>query len=88
MHLLFQQAEQLYNTMVKRFNFNKDVWISYGYFLMKSGRHGAAHKLMQRSFKSLTQKERKFHCTHQTQVQLKRFMFWTVLLLIYISVGE
>ncbi|XP_033633254.1 protein RRP5 homolog [Asterias rubens] len=66
-----EQAEQLYNTMVKRFNFNKDVWISYGYFLMKSGRHGAAHKLMQRSFKSLTQKEHVDVITKFAQMEFK-----------------
>ncbi|XP_006815336.1 protein RRP5 homolog [Saccoglossus kowalevskii] len=48
-----EEAEQLYSTMVRRFNFHKDVWASYGMFLMKSGKLDAARKIMQRSFKSL-----------------------------------
>ncbi|XP_022096574.1 protein RRP5 homolog [Acanthaster planci] len=52
-----ESAEQLYKSMVKRFNLKKDVWISYGSFLMQNGRQDDAHKLMQRSFKSLMPKE-------------------------------
>ncbi|XP_030842281.1 protein RRP5 homolog [Strongylocentrotus purpuratus] len=52
-----EQAEQLYETMVKRFKFDPDVWIGFGTFLMKHGKHDPARRLMQRSFKSLIQKD-------------------------------
>ncbi|XP_070539661.1 protein RRP5 homolog [Ptychodera flava] len=52
-----QQAEQLYTTMVRRFSLNKDVWTSYGMFLMINGKSEAARKLMQRSFKSLDKRD-------------------------------
>ena len=54
-----QAAEQLYGTMVKRFNFNKEIWINFGMFLMKNKKQDSARRLMQRSFKSLDQKHRK-----------------------------
>ncbi|XP_041477321.1 protein RRP5 homolog [Lytechinus variegatus] len=50
-------AEQLYETMVKRFKFEPEVWTGFGTFLMKNGKHDQARRLMQRSFKSLVQKE-------------------------------
>ncbi|XP_072042808.1 LOW QUALITY PROTEIN: protein RRP5 homolog [Amphiura filiformis] len=52
-----EAAEQLYGTMVKRFNFEKEVWINFGMFLMKHSKQDTARKLMQRSFKSLHEKE-------------------------------
>ncbi|XP_071503484.1 LOW QUALITY PROTEIN: protein RRP5 homolog [Diadema antillarum] len=52
-----EQAEQLYESMIKRFKFNPDVWTGFGTFLMKNGRHEQARRLMQRSFKSLVQKD-------------------------------
>ncbi|XP_077992848.1 protein RRP5 homolog [Glandiceps talaboti] len=52
-----QQAEKLYNTMVKRFSLHKDAWTSYGMFLMINGKQEASRKLMQRSFKSLDDKD-------------------------------
>ncbi|XP_071947119.1 protein RRP5 homolog [Antedon mediterranea] len=52
-----EAADQLFTTMVKRFRSNKDVWINYGSFLMQNGKQDAAHKLMQRSFKSLETKQ-------------------------------
>ncbi|XP_033098849.1 protein RRP5 homolog [Anneissia japonica] len=52
-----EAADQLFGTMVKRFRSEKDVWINYGSFLMRNGKQDAAHKLMQRSFKSLESKQ-------------------------------
>jgi len=52
-----QAAEQLYNTMVRRFSGIKDIWLDFGTYLMRNGRSDFAHKLMERSLKSLPTKE-------------------------------
>ncbi|XP_019627856.1 PREDICTED: protein RRP5 homolog [Branchiostoma belcheri] len=52
-----EEADQLYVAMVKRFRGNKEVWISYGRFLMEKKRADAAHILMQRSLKSLDNRD-------------------------------
>lgn len=57
--LLFQEAETLYQTLVRRFSINKDVWINFGEFYFEHGEAEKARKLMQRSFKSLPNNQRK-----------------------------
>lgn len=46
--------------MIKKFKQNKDVWIKFGQFYFKDGKPDMARKLMQRSFKSLDKRDRKF----------------------------
>lgn len=57
-----QEAEGLYKTMVKRFRQNKEVWFSYGTFLLQQGQSDAASNLLQRALKSLPPKESKRAC--------------------------
>ncbi|XP_076345975.1 ribosomal RNA Processing 5 isoform X2 [Tachypleus tridentatus] len=52
-----EEVEQLYNTMIKRFRQNKEVWINFGTFYMKTERPELARKLMQRSLKSLDKRD-------------------------------
>ncbi|MEE6485919.1 hypothetical protein FKM82_014452 [Ascaphus truei] len=53
----FKQAEDLYNTMLKRFRQEKSVWLKYGTFLLKQGQTDATHRLLQRALKGLPDKE-------------------------------
>lgn len=53
----FDLAEQLYQTMVKRFSANLRAWTEFGQFLMKRGKLDAARNLLQRSLKSLSSKQ-------------------------------
>merc|ERR1712150_199951 len=48
-----EKADELYNTMIRRFGQNKDVWIDFGAFLFKQGNTSEAHSIMHRSLKSL-----------------------------------
>lgn len=57
-NVLLQLAEQLYQTMSKRFSSVIRVWVQYGLFLMKRGKTHQARSLLQRSLKSLTKSER------------------------------
>ncbi|XP_068709241.1 protein RRP5 homolog [Montipora foliosa] len=50
-------AEQLYQTMIKRFNQSKKVWIGFGSFYMKQGKLETGRKLLQRSLKSLPKRK-------------------------------
>ncbi|KAG7486709.1 RRP5-like isoform X1 [Solea senegalensis] len=52
-----KEAEGLYKTMVKRFRQNKEVWLSYGSFLLQQGQSDTASSLLQRALKSLPTKE-------------------------------
>ncbi|XP_030586460.1 protein RRP5 homolog isoform X2 [Archocentrus centrarchus] len=52
-----KEAENLYKMMVKRFRQNKEVWLSYGTFLLQQGQSDAASGLLQRALKSLPTKE-------------------------------
>jgi len=56
---LFQLAEQLYQTMTKRFSTSLRVWAQYGHFLMRRGKQEAARSLLQRSLKSLSNKQQR-----------------------------
>ena len=56
---LFQLAEQLYQTMTKRFSTSLRVWVQYGHFLMRRGKQEAARSLLQRSLKSLSNKQQR-----------------------------
>ncbi|NP_001122095.1 programmed cell death 11 L homeolog [Xenopus laevis] len=53
----FKQAEDLYNTMLKRFRQEKSVWIKFATFLLKQGQGDGTHKLLQRALKSLPEKD-------------------------------
>ena len=55
----FQEAEQLFSTLVKKNSGNKDVWIKFGEFYFQQSRMDSARKLMQRSLKSLDMRHRK-----------------------------
>uniref|UniRef100_A0A8C5RPP8 Programmed cell death 11 n=1 Tax=Laticauda laticaudata TaxID=8630 RepID=A0A8C5RPP8_LATLA len=53
----YKEADDLYNTMLKRFRQEKCVWIKYTTFLLKCGSVEAAHRLMPRALKCLPDKE-------------------------------
>nr|XP_056705709.1 protein RRP5 homolog [Euleptes europaea] len=53
----YKQADDLYNTMLKRFRQEKSVWVKYSTFLLKRGLVEAAHRLLPRSLKCLPDKE-------------------------------
>ena len=59
MLFFFQLAEQLYQTMSKRFSQSKKVWVGFGAFYMKQGKLDLGRKLLQRSLKSLPKRKRK-----------------------------
>lgn len=58
--LLIQLAEQLYQTMSKRFKDTPHVWTQYGLFLMKQGRPDAARKVLEKSLKAVHMKQRAY----------------------------
>lgn len=53
----FDLAEQLYVTMTRKFSYNANVWSGFGLFYFKQGRLEASRKLLQRSLRSLENKE-------------------------------
>eukprot|EP00731_Ephydatia_muelleri_P020460 Em0013g187a len=53
----FDLAEQLYQTMIKRFGASVKVWTHYGLFLMKQGRLQAARSLLQKCLKNIPSKQ-------------------------------
>nr|XP_032808065.1 protein RRP5 homolog [Petromyzon marinus] len=53
----FQQADVLYNKMLRRFRQEKAVWLAYGSFLVQRGQTDSARRLMQRALKSLPERE-------------------------------
>ncbi|KAM5141017.1 protein RRP5 homolog isoform 2-T2 [Mantella aurantiaca] len=53
----FKEAEELMNTMIKRFKHEKLVYCKYATFLLKQGQSEAAHRLLQRALKCLPEKE-------------------------------
>ncbi|XP_075072317.1 protein RRP5 homolog [Mixophyes fleayi] len=53
----FKEAENLFNTMVKRFRQEKSVWWKYASFLLKQGQSENTHRLLQRALKCLPDKE-------------------------------
>ncbi|NXO72466.1 RRP5 protein, partial [Phainopepla nitens] len=53
----YQQAEELYHTMLKRFRQEKSVWLKYASFLLKQGQAEATHRLLERALKALPTKE-------------------------------
>ncbi|XP_029466152.1 protein RRP5 homolog [Rhinatrema bivittatum] len=53
----YKQADDLYNTMLKRFRQEKSVWLKYATFLLKQGQTEAAHRLLQRALNCLPDKE-------------------------------
>ncbi|KAM4704033.1 protein RRP5 homolog [Rhinophrynus dorsalis] len=52
-----KQAEDLYNTMLKRFRQEKSVWLKFATFLLKQGQAEATQRLLQRALKCLPDKE-------------------------------
>lgn len=55
---ILQEAEQLYNKMVKKHSSNKSVWLGFGDFFFRNGRVDSARKLLQRSLNSLEKRDR------------------------------
>nr|DBA15081.1 TPA: hypothetical protein GDO54_004338 [Pyxicephalus adspersus] len=53
----FKEADELFNTMIKRFKQEKSVYWKYATFLLKQGQSEAAHRLLQRALKCLPEKE-------------------------------
>ncbi|XP_044293915.1 protein RRP5 homolog isoform X1 [Varanus komodoensis] len=53
----YKEADDLYNTMLKRFRQEKSVWVKYAKFLLKRGLLEAAHRLLPRALKGLPSKE-------------------------------
>uniref|UniRef100_A0A8C3Y5V4 Protein RRP5 homolog n=1 Tax=Catharus ustulatus TaxID=91951 RepID=A0A8C3Y5V4_CATUS len=53
----YKQAEELYQTMLKRFRQEKSVWLKYASFLLKQGQAEATHRLLERALKALPTKE-------------------------------
>ncbi|XP_054839484.1 protein RRP5 homolog [Eublepharis macularius] len=53
----YKQADDLYNTMLKRFRQEKSVWVKYTDFLLKRGQVEAAHRLLPRALKCLPNKD-------------------------------
>lgn len=52
-----EEAEQLYNKMVKKHSANKAVWLGFGDFFFRNGRVESARKLLQRSLNSLEKRD-------------------------------
>jgi len=52
-----EDAEKLFQVMIRKFKTSLQVWTGYGFFLMKNGQLDAARKLLQRSLKSLPQRK-------------------------------
>ncbi|NXV80600.1 RRP5 protein, partial [Atlantisia rogersi] len=53
----YKQAEELYQTMLKRFRQEKSVWLKYASFLLKQGQAEATHRLLERALRALPTKE-------------------------------
>ncbi|XP_060624305.2 protein RRP5 homolog isoform X1 [Anolis sagrei] len=53
----YKEADDLYNTMLKRFRQEKSVWVKYSTFLLKRGLLEAAHRLLPHALKCLPEKE-------------------------------
>ncbi|XP_074855331.1 protein RRP5 homolog isoform X2 [Carettochelys insculpta] len=53
----YQEADDLYNRMLKRFRQEKSVWLKYATFLLKRGQIQATHRLLERALKGLPDKE-------------------------------
>ncbi|XP_040217796.1 protein RRP5 homolog [Rana temporaria] len=53
----FKEADELFNTMIKRFKQEKSVYWKNAAFLLKQGQSEAAHRLLQRAMKCLPEKE-------------------------------
>ena len=58
-HLVVQETESLYNMLVKKYSFDKDMWVGFALFFFKNQRVESARKLLDRSLKSLQKKHRK-----------------------------
>ncbi|KAL9983734.1 hypothetical protein ACROYT_G005955 [Oculina patagonica] len=65
-------AEQLYQTMSKRFSQSKKVWVGFGAFYMKQGKLDLGRKLLQRSLKSLPKRK---HVETIVQFALHEFRY-------------
>ncbi|CAH3151677.1 unnamed protein product, partial [Porites evermanni] len=68
----FELAEQLYQTMSKRFSQSKKVWVNFGAFYMKQGKLESGRKLLQRSLKSLPKRK---HIATIVQFALHEFRY-------------
>ncbi|KAJ7376225.1 hypothetical protein OS493_036048 [Desmophyllum pertusum] len=65
-------ADQLYQTMSKRFSQSKKVWVGFGAFYMKQGKLDLGRKLLQRSLKSLPKRK---HVETIVQFALHEFKY-------------
>lgn len=52
-----EEAEQTYQSMVRKFKQMKQVWVDFGLFLYKNGRLDAARNLLQRALQSLDRRD-------------------------------
>ncbi|KAK3601363.1 hypothetical protein CHS0354_037678 [Potamilus streckersoni] len=52
-----EEAEQVYNMLVKKHSQNKEIWISFEQFYFQNDRLESARRLLQRAFKSLDPKQ-------------------------------
>ncbi|XP_064601057.1 protein RRP5 homolog [Liolophura sinensis] len=52
-----EEGEKLYQTIVKKFSGNKEVWVKFGLFYFKHDNTEAGRKLLQRCLKSLPKQE-------------------------------
>lgn len=57
---MLQAAEEIHNTLLKKFKSNTSVWINFGLFYYKTDQADAARALLQRSFKSLDKQTRQY----------------------------
>ncbi|XP_069755491.1 protein RRP5 homolog [Narcine bancroftii] len=55
----YKEADNLYNTMLKRFRQESSVWLGYATFLLKQGRAEDSRALLQKALRGLPKKERK-----------------------------
>ncbi|KAK2175873.1 hypothetical protein NP493_701g01000 [Ridgeia piscesae] len=66
-----EAAEELYKTMVKRFNKNKDVWHSFGLFYFSTQQAELGRKLLQRCLRSLERKDHVDMIAKYAQMEFK-----------------
>ncbi|KAK6174513.1 hypothetical protein SNE40_017776 [Patella caerulea] len=67
----YEEAEQLYNVMVKRFHTDKQIWMNFVQFCFRNNRLDTGRKLLQRSFKCLEKKEHVEMISKVAQMEVK-----------------
>ncbi|XP_052773378.1 protein RRP5 homolog [Mya arenaria] len=66
-----EEAEQVYNNLVRKHSVNKNVWLKFGEFYFQQGRSDSARKLMQRALKSLDMRHHVDVITRFAQFEFK-----------------